>query len=77
MNKRRFINRLFQVDKYQGQRTHEDLKSYVNRMMGGSDIKEDSEPSLDSPNAVLILTGDDFDSGIQTGVAFVKFFAPW
>lgn len=46
-------------------------------MMGGREIKTEDEPSEDSPNAVLILTGDDFEAGINTGISFVKFFAPW
>lgn len=46
-------------------------------MMGATEVKAEKLPPEDSPNAVLILTGEDFDSGIEKGLAFVKFFAPW
>lgn len=67
------------VDKYQGQRSHDDLKSYVNRMMGSSEEKSSEESKSDADNdwAVGVLTGDSFPHGIEKGVAFVKFFAPW
>ncbi|XP_076239599.1 thioredoxin domain-containing protein pretaporter [Calliopsis andreniformis] len=67
------------VDKYSGQRTHEELKAYVSRMLGKSDdqvnVKTDSSDS--TTHAVLSLTGDSFKHGIEKGISFVKFFAPW
>lgn len=66
------------VDKYQGQRTHEDLKAYVNKMLGSAsaDVREQKVETVTS-SLVMILTGDDFHHGVETGIAFVKFFAPW
>lgn len=71
---------IIQVDKYQGVRSHEDLKAYVNRMIGTK--SEDKENTIDETKEepagiVLVLTGDNFEHGIQKGTAFVKFFAPW
>ncbi|XP_076686826.1 thioredoxin domain-containing protein pretaporter [Andrena cerasifolii] len=67
------------VDKYSGQRTHEELKAYVSKMLGnGNDqvnIKTDSSDS--TTHTVLSLTGDNFEHGIEKGISFVKFFAPW
>ncbi|XP_078050190.1 thioredoxin domain-containing protein pretaporter [Augochlora pura] len=67
------------VDKYAGQRTHEELKAYVSKMLANDneqvDAKTDSSDS--TLHAVLSLTGDSFKHGIETGVSFVKFFAPW
>lgn len=66
------------VEKYQGQRTHEDLKAFVTQMLGS----EDSEfkvkmPEEDNSSPVIVLSGDNFDHGISKGVSFIKFFAPW
>lgn len=68
-----------QVDKYQGPRTHDDLKLYVNKRLGTTpEEKEASEESKDdTPSVVLVLSGENFEHGIQKGVSFVKFFAPW
>lgn len=67
------------VDKYVGQRTHEELKAYVSKMLAKNneqmDVKTDS--SDNTIHAVVSLTGDSFKHGIETGVSFVKFFAPW
>ncbi|KAG7207978.1 hypothetical protein KM043_009558 [Ampulex compressa] len=67
------------MDKYTGQRTHEELKAYISMMLG----KNAAESSMKSDNVdglghtVLSLTGDSFKHNIETGVSFVKFFAPW
>lgn len=68
-----------QLDKYSGQRTHEELKAYVSRMLGKSNDQVNIKSnSLDSATpTVLSLTGDSFKHGIEKGVSFVKFFAPW
>jgi len=66
------------VDKYQGQRTHEDLKSYVNKMLGSdnADMKETKSETVSS-SVVMVLSGDNFHHGVEKGISFVKFFAPW
>lgn len=66
------------IDKYQGHRTHEELKTYVNKMLGSNkeDINEQKSETVSS-SAVMILTGDNFNHGIEKGITFVKFFAPW
>ncbi|KAF2901047.1 hypothetical protein ILUMI_05103 [Ignelater luminosus] len=67
------------IDKYQGQRTHEDLKAYVNRMLGSAvnaDMDEGKKESVSS-SVVMVLTGEDFQHGIEKGITFIKFFAPW
>lgn len=67
------------VDKYTGQRTHEELKAYVSTMLGkNSDqsvVKTDSSDS--TTYAILSLTGESFKHGVEKGISFVKFFAPW
>lgn len=67
------------IDKYQGQRTHDDLKDYVNRMLGSSEevSSEESKSKEEEQWPVKMLTGSSFASGIENGVTFVKFFAPW
>lgn len=67
------------IDKYQGQRTHEDLKVYVNRMLGSAvnaDVDEGKKETVSS-SVVMVLTGEDFQHGIEKGITFIKFFAPW
>ncbi|CAD1472621.1 unnamed protein product, partial [Heterotrigona itama] len=67
------------VDKYVGQRTHEDLKAYVSKMLE----KENDQVNVKTDNldntahAILSLTGESFKHGIEKGISFVKFFAPW
>ncbi|XP_011159540.1 thioredoxin domain-containing protein 5 homolog [Solenopsis invicta] len=67
------------VDKYTGQRTHEELKTYVSMMLGknAEESSRKSESTDGAPHAILSLTADSFQQGIEKGVSFVKFFAPW
>ncbi|XP_066581496.1 thioredoxin domain-containing protein 5 homolog [Prorops nasuta] len=67
------------IDKYTGQRNHEELKLYVETMLDKSAEKEafKDENRDGSTQSVLSLTGDSFNHGIEKGVTFVKFFAPW
>lgn len=68
------------MDKYTGQRTHEELKAYVSMMLGKNAENESSrklENTDGIPNAILSLTADSFKQGIEKGLSFVKFFAPW
>ena len=70
---------MMQIDKYTGQRSHEDLKAYVSTMLGKSAEKGDSKEdgSDGTIPAVSILTGDTFKHAVEKGISFVKFFAPW
>ncbi|KAM0730141.1 Thioredoxin domain-containing protein 5-like protein [Formica fusca] len=67
------------IDKYTGERTHEELKAYVSMMLSksadeSSQQREDNDSAL---HATLSLTADSFQHGIEKGFSFVKFFAPW
>lgn len=68
-----------QVDKYAGLRTHEELKTYVSKMLEkGNDEANAKTDNLESTTyAVDSLTGESFKHGIENGISFVKFFAPW
>lgn len=61
------------MEKYQGQRTESELKSYVNKMKEGVKSDEESETT----GGMVMLNSDNFESGIAEGLSFVKFFAPW
>ncbi|KAH0566889.1 thioredoxin domain-containing protein 5 homolog [Cotesia glomerata] len=67
------------IDKYSGARTHEELKEYVAKMLQKSTEKvdESDEAVNDNIQSVLNLTGETFEHGIEKGVTFIKFFAPW
>lgn len=66
------------MEKYQGQRTDEDLKAFVIHKLGSSDsvsAEGITEPEPSSP--VVSYSGDNFEHGISVGISFTKFFAPW
>lgn len=75
--RKRNIN--FQIDKYIGERTHEELKAYVSMMLSKSvdESGRKSENNDSALHATLSLTADSFQHGIEKGFSFVKFFAPW
>ncbi|OQR77207.1 thioredoxin domain-containing protein 5-like, partial [Tropilaelaps mercedesae] len=60
------------VEKYQGSRTLDDLTKFVEKI-----VKEDPKKPDTTELAPILLTEDNFDAEISTGVTFVKFFAPW
>jgi len=71
------------VETYKGARTLAELKDFVNTMKGteaaasaGADdgkVPDNTKPAA----AVVSLSKDSFEAGIKSGLAFVKFFAPW
>lgn len=68
----------FQTDKYQGARTLEDFKEFIYKKASSNEQQQTEKPNAeDTLSPVLSLTGDNFESGISSGVSFVKFFAPW
>lgn len=50
-------------------------------MLGTTAEEKEFVPEDDTKDeiqeTVLSLTGDNFEHGIEKGVSFVKFFAPW
>lgn len=62
------------VEKYQGARTHEDLKAFIE--LKKSDELKDAE-SVRVEDVLIQLTDSNFSHSIKHGVTFVKFFAPW
>ncbi|XP_026473312.1 thioredoxin domain-containing protein 5 homolog [Ctenocephalides felis] len=70
------------VEKYSGQRNHEELKAYVEKKHGASQIDDEDRddnriPDTNEEEGVFNLVGSNFEQGISKGVTFVKFFAPW
>lgn len=72
------------VEKYQGGRSHEELKEFVSLMMQRKpdSPEEDSqelpeETQQEAPPPVMELSPSNFEGVVAQGVTFVKFFAPW
>ncbi|XP_059469333.1 thioredoxin domain-containing protein 5 [Neocloeon triangulifer] len=65
------------IEKYQGARSLNDLKDYVLRKSSSDNKGQTAAPVVSESSPVLSLTGSSFDSSIDTGVTFVKFYAPW
>jgi thioredoxin domain-containing protein 5 len=56
----------------------EDLKEYIYKRAASIDKQQTEKPNTeDTLSPVVSLSGDNFESGISSGVSFVKFFAPW
>lgn len=65
------------IDKYTGPRSLDDLKIYVEQRSSADAVPEKEVKEEGQGAAVLQLTTDNFSSHIETGVIFIKFFAPW
>ena len=68
------------VETYKGARTLAELTDFVNTEKGeaGKDAVEDGKvPEPKAPSPVVKLEKDNFEAETKSGVAFVKFFAPW
>jgi len=68
------------AETYKGARTLGELKDFVTTMKGepAIDAVEDGKvPDLKPELAVVELGKDNFEEETKSGVAFVKFFAPW
>lgn len=63
-----------QIAKYQGGRTHEELKAFVAEKIAEDKAAGDT---LRSGDIVPFLTDASFEKTIKSGVTFVKFLAPW
>lgn len=66
------------VDKYSGQRAVDNFKAYIEQKTAS---EKKSQPKAEEAKveeiAVVHLTGNNFNHGIEKGVTIVKFFAPW
>ncbi|CAH0392699.1 unnamed protein product [Bemisia tabaci] len=70
------------VEKYSGHRNLEDFQAYVQKMLDSKSkssqkSKQVEEDVPDKASPVLALSTETFESGIEKGITFVKFFAPW
>lgn len=68
------------VEPYKGARTLSELKDFVETTKGasGKDATEDGKvPETKEESPVAKLDQNNFESETKSGVAFVKFFAPW
>lgn len=69
------------IEKYSGGRAHDDLTTYVKTMLGTdpivADNTEDNDTKTVSKDKVHLLTSDNFQTHIENGVTFIKFYAPW
>ncbi len=68
-----------QVEKYSGDRSHEDLKKFAVTMIGKEEEQDGGQkPLKDDPQTpVVVLTSENFANAIEKGYSMVKFFAPW
>lgn len=67
------------VEKYSGDRSHEDLKKFAVTMIGKEEEQDGGQkPLKDDPQTpVVVLTSENFANAIEKGYSMVKFFAPW
>lgn len=68
------------VEKYSGSRSVEEFKKFIEEKTATEDKESDEDEEEEGKVeevAVLQLTGNSFNHGIEKGVTIVKFFAPW
>ena len=70
------------IEAYKGARNIADLTDFVNtnKEQAGAAAAEDGkvpEPTKEPATPVVKLDKNNFEEATKTGVAFVKFFAPW
>ncbi|CAH1995839.1 unnamed protein product [Acanthoscelides obtectus] len=68
------------IEKYKGERQHDNLKAFVEQMKQPDGVTRESEEVTDVPPETISvgeLTANTFKLGIESGLSFVKFFAPW
>ncbi|KAG0724573.1 Thioredoxin domain-containing protein 5 [Chionoecetes opilio] len=67
------------VEKYAGDRSHDDLKKFAEGLLGREEQQQGGERQLrDQPETpVVVLTSENFENAIEKGYSMVKFYAPW
>jgi len=69
------------IEAYKGARNIADLTDFVNTNKGQADAAADDgkvpEPTKEPATPVVKLDKNNFEEKTKTGVAFVKFYAPW
>jgi len=65
------------IEKYSGARALEDFKKFIEAKTASEKKVSDEQEATVEEIAVVQLTGNNFQHGIQKGVTIVKFFAPW
>ncbi|KAL3278576.1 hypothetical protein HHI36_016121 [Cryptolaemus montrouzieri] len=71
------------LEEVHGERNHGTLVDYIDEKLSEDDYyREDQKLKNEHSNivnedGVTELTASDFENGIQSGITFIKFFAPW
>lgn len=65
------------IEKYSGDRSHEDLKKFAVGMLSDSASDQQKEDTDEPQPPVIVLTSENFENAIERGYTLVKFFAPW
>ncbi|KAG8688702.1 hypothetical protein FRC11_004943 [Ceratobasidium sp. 423] len=72
------------LEEYSGDRTHDDLSSWIDKRVANyaqSSTSKSSSTSgashLNPDGQVLVLTPETFDKSLSEGPIFIKFYAPW